>query len=42
MKVIVVGAGPAGMMCAGVAAESGNQVILLEKNEKAEKIIYYR
>jgi predicted Rossmann fold flavoprotein len=40
MKVIVVGAGPAGMMCAGVAAESGNQVILLEKNEKAGKKLY--
>ncbi len=30
--VIVVGAGPAGMMAAGRAAERGKRVLLLEKN----------
>lgn len=33
-KVIVIGAGPAGMMAAGAAAENGAQVLLLEKNQK--------
>ncbi|TSD03767.1 MAG: hypothetical protein Athens071426_49 [Parcubacteria group bacterium Athens0714_26] len=32
--VAVVGAGPAGMMAAGVAAESGAKVILIEKNKQ--------
>lgn len=36
-KVIVVGAGAAGMMAAGKAAENGHDVILLEKNEKSGK-----
>lgn len=31
-KVIVIGAGPAGMMAAGAAAENGADVILFEKN----------
>jgi len=35
--VAVVGAGPAGMMAAGVAAESGAKVILLEKNKQLGK-----
>lgn len=34
MRVIVVGGGPAGMMAAITAAESGNKVILLEKKER--------
>lgn len=33
-KVIVIGAGPAGMMAAGAAAENGAQVALLEKNQR--------
>lgn len=33
-KVIVIGAGPAGMMAAGTAAEQGKDVILIEKNNK--------
>ncbi len=33
-KVIVIGAGPAGMMAASVAARNGAQVILLEKKER--------
>lgn len=35
--VIVIGGGPAGMMAAGKAAESGARVLLLEKNEKLGK-----
>ena len=31
--VIVIGAGPAGMMAAGRAAERGRDVLLLEKND---------
>ena len=34
VKVIVIGAGPAGMMAAGAAAENGAQVALLEKNQR--------
>ncbi len=33
-KVIVIGAGAAGLMASGVAAENGNEVILIEKNDK--------
>lgn len=33
-KVIVIGAGPAGMMAAGAAAENGADVILIEKNKR--------
>lgn len=36
-KVVVVGGGPAGMMAAIAAAESGTQVTLLEKKEKLGK-----
>jgi predicted Rossmann fold flavoprotein len=35
--LIVVGGGPAGMMCAGRAAERGGRVILLEKNSAIGK-----
>ncbi|MDP1629267.1 MAG: NAD(P)/FAD-dependent oxidoreductase, partial [bacterium] len=35
--VAVIGAGPAGMIAAGRAAESGARVILVEKNEKPGK-----
>lgn len=35
--VVVVGAGPAGMMAAGIAAESGAKVILIEKNKQLGK-----
>ena len=38
-KVVVVGAGPAGIMAAGKASESGNQVILIEKNNSIGKKI---
>lgn len=36
-KVIVIGGGPAGMMAAYAAAESGHAVTLLEQNENSGK-----
>jgi predicted Rossmann fold flavoprotein len=39
-KIIVIGGGAAGMMAAITAARNGNQVILLEKNEKLGKKLY--
>lgn len=39
-RVIVIGGGAAGMMAACFAAQSGVQVLLLEKNEKLGKKIY--
>lgn len=36
-KIIVVGAGPAGAMAAITAARAGQDVVLLEKNEKIGK-----
>ncbi len=39
-KVIVVGGGAAGMMAAIAAAENGNEVHLLEKNEKLGKKLF--
>ncbi|MDQ2085786.1 NAD(P)/FAD-dependent oxidoreductase [Herbivorax sp. ANBcel31] len=38
-KVIVIGAGPAGIMAAGKASEKGNDVILVEKNNETGKKI---
>src|SRR3954470_5042853 len=35
--IVVVGGGPAGMMAAGRAAESGAKVLLIEKNPKLGK-----
>lgn len=40
MEVIVIGGGAAGMISAARAAESGNSVTLIEKNEKLGKKIY--
>lgn len=40
MEVIVIGGGAAGMLAAARAAESGNTVTLIEKNEKLGKKIY--
>ena len=34
MKVLVIGAGPAGMMAAGAAAEVGAETIIVEKNQR--------
>ena len=39
-NIIVVGGGAAGMLAAYFAAEAGNKVVLLEKNEKLGKKIY--
>lgn len=39
-KVIIIGAGAAGMMAGIAAAQCGHNVIILEKNEKAGKKIY--
>ncbi len=39
-KVIVVGAGPAGMMAAGKAAKNGNEVHIFERNSIVGKKIY--
>ena len=39
-KVIVIGAGPAGMMAAIYAAKNKNDVILLERNEKVGKKLF--
>lgn len=39
-NVIVIGGGPAGMMCAGTAAAAGHKVILIEKNEKLGKKLF--
>ena len=40
MKTIVIGAGPAGIMAAISAAASGDDVVLLEKNEKTGKKLF--
>ena len=34
IKVLVIGAGPAGMMAAGAAAENGVDVVIVEKNQR--------
>lgn len=39
-KIIVIGGGPAGMMCAGTAASMGKQVTLIEQNEKLGKKLF--
>lgn len=39
-KIIVIGAGAAGMMAAIAAAEQGSSVLLLERNEKTGKKLY--
>lgn len=39
-KVLVIGGGPAGMLAAITAAKEGNEVTLLEKNEKLGKKLF--
>ena len=38
-RVVIIGAGPAGMMAAGKAAERGIDVIFVEKNDRVGKKI---
>lgn len=40
MKTLVIGSGPAGLIAASTAANKNNQVIVLEKNEKAGKKLF--
>ena len=39
MRIVVIGAGPSGLMCAGQCAET-NEVIVLDQNEKSGKKLY--
>ena len=38
--VVVIGAGPAGVMAAITAAQNGSKVVLLDKNEKIGRKLY--
>lgn len=40
MKTVVIGGGASGMMASYCAAQKGNEVILIEKNEKLGKKVY--
>lgn len=40
MRVVVVGAGPSGMMASITSAKEGNEVILIDKNEKLGKKLF--
>ena len=40
MKVIVIGAGAAGLMASIAASKNGHQVILLDGNEKCGRKLY--
>ncbi|MBO5925389.1 MAG: NAD(P)/FAD-dependent oxidoreductase [Clostridia bacterium] len=40
MKIIIIGAGPAGLMCATTARSMGADTIIIEKNEKPGKKLY--
>ena len=40
VRVCIIGAGPAGLMCAYQASLKGHEVKIIEKNEKAGKKIY--
>ena len=39
-KVVIIGGGASGMMAACASAKNGNEVVLIEKNEKLGKKIY--
>ncbi len=39
-QILVIGAGPAGMMAAGIAAKNGKNVVLIEKNKIPGKKLY--
>ena len=40
MKTVVVGAGPAGLLASASCAYSGNEVVLIERNDKPGKKLY--
>ena len=40
MKVIIVGGGASGMMCASLLAQKNVEVILIEKNQKLGKKLF--
>ncbi len=40
MKIVVIGAGPSGLMCAYRLRSRGHDVVLIDKNEKVGKKIY--
>ena len=40
MKTLIIGAGPAGLSAAYHSACEGNEVILIERNEKAGRKLY--
>ena len=39
-NIVVIGGGPAGMMAAGAAAQNGNKVTIVEKNERFGKKLF--
>ena len=39
-NIVVIGGGPAGMMAAGTAAQNGNKVTIVEKNERFGKKLF--
>ena len=40
MKIVVIGAGAAGLLCAGGLAVVGHEVTLIEKNERVGKKLF--
>lgn len=40
MKAVVIGAGAAGLMCAGGLAEAGHDVVLIEKNDRVGRKLF--
>lgn len=40
MRVVIVGGGASGMMCAALLSKAGNEVVLVEKNEKLGKKLF--
>lgn len=39
-KICVIGAGPSGMMAAGIAGSRGKDITLIEKNERIGKKLF--
>ncbi len=40
MKIVIIGGGPSGLMCAYQCSQGANEIILLESNEKLGKKLY--